>query len=417
MNRRKLSCPSKNFHAEIELSKSKSISNRLLMIKALSNEQLPLENLSQANDTILLHKILNQTLNTSSEKIEINAQDAGTAYRFLTAYLATKEGEWFLTGSKRMLQRPIGILVSALRSLGADIEYANQEGFPPLRIRGKKLSSTELSIDSHASSQFITAILLISPYLTNGLKINLKQKPSSLPYIDMTIKMMQDFGISIHRDKQTIHIKEGKYSNREYTVEADWSAAAFWYQTVAFSNKGSLLLKNLKLNSIQGDSILPTIFEQLGVKTSIKSNGILIEKTNNIKQNITLDFSQHPDIAMPIINTCAGLGVIGKFSGLESLKIKESNRIEVLESELTKLGFDFRETDENEWILINSCSPSTNEHNFSSISIDTFDDHRVAMSFAPFAILGKSINIKHPEVVIKSYPNFWLEFNKLTIFA
>ncbi|MCK5857291.1 MAG: 3-phosphoshikimate 1-carboxyvinyltransferase [Bacteroidales bacterium] len=413
----KLSCPFRDFHVEMELPTSKSISNRLLIMKALANDKIELKSISTANDTSLLQDLLTKDLHSDFQKQELNTQDAGTVYRFLTAFLSIGKGEYTLNGNTRMQQRPIRVLVDALRHLGADIKYLNKEGYPPLLINGKDLASNNLTIDAHISSQYITAILLISPYLPEGLKIQLNKTVSSLPYIDMTIKLMQDFGISVQRIAQSVIIEKGKYKGLVYETESDWSAAAFWYQCVAFSNNASIFMKGLKKNSIQGDAVLPSIFEQLGVKTSFQNDGVLIEKSSVINHNISLDFNNYPDIAMSVINTCAGLGVIGKFSGLKSLKIKESNRIAVLESELSKLGFDFRETDENEWVLINSCKIKETEYDFSAVTIQTHEDHRVAMSFAPFAVLGKGINIKDALVVKKSYPNFWKEFNKLSIFA
>lgn len=417
MDKKRLICKKRSFKAEVNLPASKSISNRLLIMQALSENDFYIKNISQANDSVLLQKLLQQTSNSNSYPLLIDAEDAGTTFRFLTAYLCTIEGEFILTGNAHMQQRPIGILVDALRQLGAKISYKKKQGYPPLIIQGGSLHAKNLTIDAHISSQYISAILLISPYLSKGIEISLNQNPSSLPYIDMTIALMQQFGITIERNNSLIRVEQGAYKSANIQIEADWSAAAFWYQSVAFSEQGSILLKSLSKKSVQGDSVLSDIFIDLGVKTTEVEDGILLEKTDYRNQNINIDFKAFPDIALSVINTCAGLGVIGSFRGLESLKIKESNRIAVLVSELSKLGFDFREISDDEWVLINSCKVDKKEYDFSNISIQTFDDHRIAMSFAPFAILGKGINIENAGVVIKSYPSFWKEFNKISSFA
>jgi len=414
MESKELYCKSSNLKANILLPASKSISNRLLIIKSLCDKAFTIEGLSNANDTALMQQLLlTIEQNTTQNEIILDAQDAGTVLRFLTAYCSIKEGNFLLTGSERMQERPIAILVDGLRSLGASIEYVKEEGFPPLSIKGKKLKSVALDINPTVSSQFISALLLIAPTLEDGLQIRFNGKPNSFPYIEMTLKLMMAYGIKLEYDENSINIQAGKYKAQNSTVESDWSSAAFFYQSLAFANKGQLFLEGLHLDSIQGDAVVAKLFEQLGIKTTEKSNGILIEKAGSINYNVNIDFSSIPDLALPVIATCAGLGIIGKFSGLASLKIKESNRIKALEVELAKLGFDFRETDENEWVLINSCKPDNKENDFRDITIDTYKDHRIAMSFAPFAILGKGININDPKVVTKSFPSFWKEFNKL----
>jgi 3-phosphoshikimate 1-carboxyvinyltransferase len=415
MEIKKLSCKTSVLKGEINLPTSKSISNRLLIIRALSKSHFLIDNLSKANDSLLMQKLLAKidTNKDQPKPLLLDAEDAGTVLRFLTAFLSVQNGSCILTGNPRMQQRPIGILVDALRELGADIHYQNKEGFPPLLIHGKKLTSRQLHIQANISSQFISALLMIAPLLPNGLNIQFNEHPTSLPYIKMTVELMREYGIIIKFTNLNIEIQAGNYIPKPVVIEPDWSAASFWYQSIAFSKGGQLLLKGLKLNSVQGDAVLPKIFEELGVKTTITEKGIILEKSDSINYNFNYDFSNHPDLALPVISTCAGLGVIGKFSGLASLKIKESNRIEVLESELGNLGFEIRETGENEWLLINSCKVSDNKYNFSNIIINTYNDHRVAMSFAPFAILGRGIRIENPEVVHKSYPQFWSEFERV----
>ncbi len=416
MNTLKLPSKKRNFDTEVDLPTSKSISNRLLIIRALSAEYFGINELSQSNDTKLMTRLLDQILSIDSSNTinKVDAQDAGTVYRFLTSLLSSVPGKHLLSGNSRMLERPIGVLVDALRSLGANIIYTNKEGFPPILIEGQELHSAKLEIQSNISSQFISALLLIAPRLPHGLQLKLNKQTASQPYIEMTIKLMQRFGIDVFHDKNIINVSHGYYRSHNIVVECDWSSAAFWYEAVAFSKNGKLLLKGLHKSKLQGDAILPQIFHHLGVETIESENGIIIQKKDSLETNFNWDFSQHPDLALPVICTCAGLGIIGKFTGLESLKIKESNRVKALESELSKLGFDFRETASNEWVLINSCKLDEAEYNFSTIKVQTYNDHRIAMSFAPFAILGKGIQIENPEVVSKSYPSFWFEFEKIS---
>lgn len=404
------------FKVHIDLPNSKSISNRLLIIRALSTEYFGIKNLSKAHDTVLLTKLLDQILSidSSNQINELDAEDAGTVFRFLTALLSSIPGTHLLTGHDRMKERPIHILVEALKSLGANIQYAEKEGFPPLLIKGQRLKSKSIIIDSNISSQYISALLMIGPRLPEGLTLNLKNDIASEPYLDMTIELMRKFGIEITRDNREIKVKNGFYRSNNMVVERDWSSAAFWYEAVALSENGSLILNDLDFSSLQGDSQLVEIYDLLGVSTQKVENGILIKQDRPYEKNFSYDFSSCPDLAMPVIATCAGLGIIGRFSGLESLKIKESNRIAALEVELGKLVFDFRETDSNEWVLINSCSSSVCDYDFRDIKIETYNDHRIAMSFAPLSIIGKGITIDNPDVVSKSYPGFWKEFDKLS---
>jgi len=415
MNILKLKVKDKNFNSGIHLPSSKSISNRLLIIRALTHEYFGIENLSTANDTKLMNLLLNEIsdIDASNQINILDAQDAGTVFRFLTALLSSVPGNHLLTGSPRIQERPIGILVEALRKLGAEISYQNKTGFPPLLIEGRHLHSAEIEVESNISSQFITALLLISPRLEKGLVIHLKETPSSLPYIKMTIELMRYFGIKIQFEDSVIVVSPGSYKAKNIEVEADWSAAAFWYQAVAFSENGKIKLKGLHKSNIQGDAILAEIFESMGVETIESEDGILIQKKGRIQKNLSLDFTNCPDIAIPVIAACAGLEIIGNFKGLESLKIKESDRVQALETELAKLGFDFREVDEHEWVLLNSCKIEASDFDFSDIVIETYHDHRIAMGFAAFAILGKGIQIKDPDVVVKSYPDFWEEFSKI----
>ncbi len=400
---------------DIQLPTSKSISNRLLIIRALSREKFNLKELSQAADTHLLRDLLRKTdEHNTNNTLELDCKDAGTVMRFLTAYLSIQKGNFVLTGSERMKQRPIGILVDALRQLGAEIQYLEKEGFPPIAIEGRKLNSKRISIDANISSQFISALLLIAPGLPQGLEICFEGKAASAPYIRMTIQLLNIFGIKTQWQNGCIKVENGHYSGQDYTIEADWSSAAFFYEAVAFAKDKKLLLKGVRKSGLQGDEVLPEIFQQLGVITEYREDGVLIKAGGEIQQNITLDFKDIPDLAIPVIATCAGLGLIGRFTGLESLKIKESDRIAALTAELEKLEVDFREVDDNEWVLINSCRTSSKEgSNKQAIEIETYKDHRIAMGFAPFSLLGYNLRIKEPAVVSKSFPGFWKEFAKL----
>ena len=392
----------------INLPTSKSISNRVLMIRFLSGKDFKLNNLSNADDTVLLARILESINNDYNSNIPtvIDARNAGTAYRFLTAALCLSPGKWLLTGSKRMKHRPIGILVETLKKLGAKIEYAGKKNYPPLLITGSKLKGGEIEIDSSESSQFVSAILMIAPLLSGGLKITLKNKTVSTPYINMTLNLMRSFGIEYQKNKNIIEIGEQKYQAKEQTIEADWSAASYWYEMAALSDKVDLKIKGLKKNSLQGDSIVVEIFKKFGIKTNYTSEGIHLTKEKSSPFEFDFDFTDYPDIAQTLAVTCAGLNINGIFTGLKSLKIKETDRIIALKNELRKVDYLFEEQSENKWKL--SSDKILNEKEKSEISIfKTYNDHRMAMAFAPLVICKGEIIIENPDVVIKSYPGFW----------
>lgn len=398
----------------IEIPSSKSISNRLLIMRFLSNSDWEIENLSTADDTVLLDEIL-QEIQTGEIK-EFNVKNAGTAMRFLTAALAVTSGRYTLNCDERMKLRPIATLVDSLRNLGADIIYLEKDGFPPLRISGKKMKSNPIKINTGISSQFVSALLMIAPLLDEGLELELIGDLVSQPYISMTISLMQLFGIEVEQNQNSIFVHKGLYKSLPIRVEADWSSAAFFYEVVALSPLLSeLFISGVNQNSLQGDAIVANLFASLGVETTFLEDGIRIQKVEESQKNIRMDFSNHPDLALPIIAACAGLEVIGTFTGLENLIYKESNRVEALSKELAKLGYDFRETGFGEWVLINSCSVNHDERAFpENIEIETYNDHRVAMAFAPFVLLTKSLSIKNPQVVVKSFSGFWEEFDKIT---
>lgn len=382
---------------EIQISGSKSEYNRLLILKAFIKD-LKIENISNSDDSVLLDKALK-----SNESI-INIGHAGTAMRFLTAYYSTQVGkEIILTGSKRMQERPVGILVDALKKIGADINYTGKIGFPPLKIRGKNLISNNLSLPANVSSQFITAILLISPFLKNGIKLKLVDKITSLPYLKMTISLLKKIGVKVKFDKNTIDIKELKTNKKikNIIVESDWSSASYLYSCVALSIDAELKIKSFSNKSLQGDSIVSKIYEKLGVRTIYDSKHIvLIKKKNfNLPNSLECNLIDSPDIAQTIAVTCFGLGVKCDLYGLHTLKIKETDRLNALKLELQKLGSNVSITDDS--IHINK-----GKIDFSNIKIKTYNDHRMAMAFAPLGLL-KPITIESSNVVSKSFPDFW----------
>jgi 3-phosphoshikimate 1-carboxyvinyltransferase len=397
----KISPPQGNIKAEIELPGSKSISNRLLMIRAVSGLAIHFKNLSDAEDTILLAKALGQIKGKTSATIDIN--HAGTDMRFLTAYLAAKEGEWIVTGSDRMKQRPISELVNALRELGADISYMEKEGFPPLKIRGKKLKGGRIEIDGSISSQFISALMLVAPVLKEELEIHLKGNIVSLPYIKMTGELLKLFGVFVSFNANKINIKPAPYNmlNDQVLVESDWSAASYWFNVAALSDNADIELKFLDEFSLQADSVLPELYKKLGVRTEKIEKGIRLVSGNKTVEEFEYDFTNCPDIAQTIAVTCFGLGIKANLTGLQTLKIKETDRIKALKTEFEKLGGKVEATDAS--LRISSPAKISGD----CPTIMTYNDHRMAMSFAPLAIKCGSLKMEDPDVVDKSYPAFW----------
>lgn len=399
---------------EINLPASKSSSNRLLIINALSGNKITINNLSNANDTVLLAEIintkfliLNPELETLNLKLEtIDCQDAGTAFRFLTAYFAITPGQWILKGTERMHQRPIQLLVSVLKQLGADITYLENEGFPPLLIKEKKLSGGKVTIDASVSSQYISALMMIAPYLQEGLEINLEGKISSQPYIYQTAGLIQQCGVQPIITGNKITIPKGEYKQTVIEVESDWSAASYWYAFAALAKPESLVLKGLKPNSLQGDNVVAQWMQDFGVITEYKNgNAILnIQKTNI--SYFEKDFTNTPDLAPTFICLCGALGITAKFYGLESLAIKESDRTAALAIELSKMGIHFTQKNDY-WQLM----PNPHLLALKTIPVfETHNDHRLAMALAMFGYVLPEIHINNPSVVKKSYPSFWEEF-------
>jgi 3-phosphoshikimate 1-carboxyvinyltransferase len=391
--------------AQIAVTGSKSESNRLLILQAIY-PNLSIENLSESDDTKVLSKGLTATEGT------VDIHHAGTAMRFLTAYFASRsQGEIVLTGSRRMQQRPIAILVDALRSLGAHIEYESEEGYPPLRIFGKKLTKDAVSLAANVSSQYISALMLIAPSLPKGLTLHLDGKVTSVPYITMTLSLLEQLGIkgSFQNNIITIPTSE-KIENTWLTVESDWSSASYFYSLVSLSKNTSVHLTSYRKESLQGDSHLAKIYEDLGVKTEfLPSEGaILLSKTAlRTLDSFTFDLSNTPDIAQTIAVSCFGLGKGCFLTGLHTLRIKETDRLSALKTELEKLGCSVEITDESLRLLPTGMISE-------NIEIDTYNDHRMAMAFAPLA-LKVPITINDSEVVSKSFPGFWGDLAKLGI--
>lgn len=400
----------KHIECSIGLPSSKSISNRALVLCALAGSNKAIHRLSDCDDTMVLLRALKDM----PQVIDIHA--AGTAMRFMTAYLSVTEGKHTITGTERMRHRPIKPLVDALRQLGADIEYKGEEGFPPLSIRGKKLEGGLLEIPGNVSSQYISALLLIGPALQKGLVLKLSGDIVSRPYIDLTLHVMHEFGIEVDwTDVDTISVAHQTIEKREYEVESDWSAASYWYEILALlgDTQSQIALPGLYDSSRQGDSAVRYLFSMLGVKTVFQKD----EKGNEHIPVITLhqrslqrmsyDFVNQPDLAQTMTVACAALGIHFSFTGLHSLRIKETDRLEALRAELLKLGYVIEIIDDDE-LRWNGERCAALPH----AVIDTYDDHRMAMSFAPMAAKLGSITINHPEVVSKSYPHFWDDLRK-----
>ena len=389
-----------------KLPASKSISNRVLVIHALTGGETLPSNLSDCDDTEVIVEALNNNL------YEINIKAAGTAMRFMTAYLAVKDGEeHVLTGTERMRHRPIGILVDALRKLGADISYVGEEGYPPLRIKGNTLEGGLLEVAGNISSQYISALLLIGPCLKNGLTLHMTGDVISRPYIDLTLWTMREFGADAEwSDYETIVVKPQPYKDRAYLTENDWSAASYWYEMIALTDNpdDNIVLEGLMDGSKQGDSQVRYLFSLLGVKTTFKTKKAGVPTTVTLQHSgrcvprLEYNFVSSPDLAQTFVVCCALLNVPFHFTGLSTLKIKETDRIEALKKEMKKLGYVIRSANDSELIWDGElCEPSM------ETGIDTYEDHRMALAFAPAALRFNGLRINNPQVVTKSYPYFW----------
>ena len=414
------SAPNEHQQVAIDLPASKSLSNRALILKALCDEDCQLSHLSDCDDTrVMLQAFEGDCRGNDGAPRVVDIGAAGTSMRFLTAYFAAQGAEVIMAGSERMKQRPIGILVNALRELGADIQYMEQEGFPPLRISGKKLKGGALSIDGSTSSQYISALLMIAPCLTEGLQLTLTGDVTSRPYIEMTRQMMREFGVQTEWvDDHCIHVAPQKYKAKAYAVESDWSAASYWYEIALFRGFSGIscryLLKGLKQESLQGDSRVADFFAELGLHTSFCAEGAIIDNDkivqslgsesdeSPIPDKVQWDLTDQPDLAQTLIVTCCAVGIHFDITGLHTLRIKETDRIAALQTELRKFGHVVHVEGDNRMIFANEdCEGELVP------MVATYHDHRMAMAFAPLAILGTKHYICHPEVVSKSYPTYW----------
>jgi len=403
MNYLDLRCP-KRLQASIQLPASKSISNRALIINALSENVLYPQNVSDCDDT----RVTVAALARMPRTIDVGA--AGTAMRFLTAFLSVLPGTHTITGTARMCQRPIGVLVDALRSLGAQIDYAGEEGYPPLSITGSKIKGGNMELPGNVSSQYVSALLMIAPTMEDGLTIQLKGNIVSRPYIDMTLNIMNAFGASASwTSEQTIKVNAQAYRPMLYHIENDWSAASYWYEMVALSQdkNAEIELPGLYEESTQGDSRVKDFFIPLGVKTTFKEGSVWLCKSGSPVSHLELDLVNQPDLAQTLVATCVSLGTTFQLTGLQNLKIKETDRIQALITEMRKLGFVVEETEEGT-LTWSGERTTPREHP----AIDTYEDHRMAMALAPCCMRLGELRINNPSVVSKSYPAYWDDLKK-----
>lgn len=398
-------------YCDITLPASKSESNRALMIAAYGGFVPDFQNLSDSGDTMVLAEALESMsfqhgaargkesmLSKAIHKTQqgasiIDIADCGTAARFMTTYLACHEGDWLLTGTERMKQRPIKPLVDALIALGANIQYTERQGFLPLQIRGKLLQGGEANVAMVQSSQFASSLLLAAPVFSRGLELELLGEPSSVPYLDMTINMMCHFSAQVERSGKKVVVKPKQYRQQPFTIESDWTAASYWYEMAAFSEECEIRLRFLNLSNqsnLQGDVVIAEWMRQLGVETIVEDDGVVLRKIPFEKRPLRFDFSQHPDLYPAMVATCAGLGVEATFTGLDKLAFKESDRVVAMQTELARIGQQ-------------------------SLRFCAHNDHRIVMALAPLSMLYGIVGFDHPEVVGKSYPNFWAEVSFLPI--
>jgi 3-phosphoshikimate 1-carboxyvinyltransferase len=378
------------------LPSSKSLSNRALILQALAGDQPVVSNLSDARDTVLMNKLVGTT-----EKV-VDVMDAGTTMRFLTAFFGIKGAHKIMTGTARMKERPIGLLVDALRAIGVEVAYLEREGFPPIELKGfRKQLTDEVTVPGNVSSQYISALMMTGPVLPNGLRIKLEGKVGSRPYIDMTAALMKHFGVDADFRDNTIHVKHSAYKASPYRVEGDWSGASYWFAHAALAKDATLYLPGMSDKSLQGDRAIVDIMKLLGVHGSFDDNGVRVTKSGAASPSIEWDFTDCPDLAQTVLPVCAAKGVVGTFTGLESLYIKETDRVAALRNELGKINARIVEPARGVWRL----EPGKFE-DVKSIDVETYHDHRMAMGLAPLATI-MDVTIKSPDVVNKSYPGYW----------
>ncbi len=384
---------------EVELPSSKSISNRALIIQALSQGRSALKGLSEARDTRLLARALN------IKEGHLDVQDAGTAMRFLTAYCSVIEGEWILSGTSRMHERPVGPLVEALRNLGASIEYLEKDDYPPLRIKGGLRGGT-VSISGEVSSQFISALLMIAPVLPEGMRLIIEGERISRPYINMTLGMMRYFGADVEEIEDGYRVLPGEYVSRDLTIERDWSAAAFWYEWALLAQEVDLFLPDLREESWQGDAVVAGYFSRMGIRTTMENGGIRLTCSGERPSRFEADLSGEPDLAPAIACACAGAGISCYLTGLASLKIKETDRLAAVRTELASVGVEAKITE----TTLSIDQPVVRSG--SAPLFHTYEDHRMAMALAPLVMLTGKVGVQDPGVVAKSYPGYWEEVEK-----
>jgi len=413
-----LSKKSKSAHGTVQLTGSKSECNRALVIEALSNGKVKVENISDAADTVTLCEVLSLKSEANSQNSDsrlstqdlrlVNIGPAGTAMRFLTAYFTLQEGEVILTGSERMKQRPIGVLVDALRQLGAHIEYEEKEGFPPLKLKGSfEQLTSKISIKGNISSQYITALLLIAARLPLGLELHIEGDLTSRPYVEMTLAMLEQAKIQHQWEGNVITISHQEFATTILPVEPDWSAASYWYAIAALADEAELFLPGLTQYSLQGDSVITEIMANFGITSQFKDGGVHLQKEVKPIFRKIFDLKECPDLAQTIIVVCAALGHEATFTGLETLKIKETDRVKALQNELAKIGVKLIEKGQ---VYKLDCSEKLIPE---CVFINTYEDHRMAMAFAPLALLIPEVEIEDAMVVEKSYPAFWTDLKKV----
>jgi 3-phosphoshikimate 1-carboxyvinyltransferase len=396
---------------EIRLPTSKSISNRLLILQFSYGPELKIKNLSRSDDTVLLSSLLDlirqYQLRGETGLLRVDTRNAGSVMRFLLALLSVTRGHYLLIGNDRMHQRPVGALVDALRDNGADIEYLDKQGFPPVLVRGRTISGSRITLDATVSSQFLTALLLLAPKLEEGLTLELTGIPVSWPYVKMTTRILSELGVQVVVQENSIRVYHKPVIKGEFEVEPDWSAASFWYCMLSLADKGSLYFPGLRKSGRQGDQQVATFFRQLGVDTFEEKNGIRIRKVKQLSTNFQADFSGFPDLALPVILACGASGISGSFTGLEQLRIKESDRIDAITTGLLKAGILLREEPSGTWKL------SGMMRDPAELNIPDYEDHRIAMTFACLAVNGFTVKFDNPEVVNKSYPGFWKDLESV----
>lgn len=396
--------PYTHVEGRIKLPASKSLSNRMLIINELAGRSINLSNVSDCDDTFVMRRALD------CRGAVTDVMAAGTSMRFLTAFFATTPSDTIMTGTDRMKHRPIHVLVDALRSLGADISYDGAEGFPPLHVVGRRLKGGRVELPGNVSSQYVSALLMVAPMLEEGLEIHLVGEVVSRPYINITLSLMRRFGVAVEEpDSNTFVVKAGKYGGGDYRVENDWSGASYWYEMLALAKEGSVTLEGLFEDSLQGDSCIRELFEPLGVKTLFEGGDAVLVKTGRSVECYECDLTSCPDLAQTMVATCCAMGVPFGFSGLQSLRIKETDRLLALRTELAKLGYDIVESQGS----ILSWNGGRADSQACPV-IDTYEDHRMAMCMAPCAaVLDEGLMVNDPQVVSKSYPQYWDDLKKV----